>query len=213
MMVDARREAMIDSQLRPTGVNDPSVLAAFRAVDRARFVPTAASALAYSDAAVPLTSGRAMLEPMILGLLLTHAKVAVGARVLVVGAGTGYAAAIVAALGGRVTALESDGGLAATARANLGPSVAVAEGPLNDGWPIGGPYDLVLLDGAAADLPRALLDQIVDGGHLAGVIVGDDGVGRATVGRVAAGHFAGIGFAETGAAVLPGLARAHAFVF
>ncbi|MBC7497335.1 MAG: protein-L-isoaspartate O-methyltransferase, partial [Sphingomonadaceae bacterium] len=71
----------------------------------------------------------------------------------------------------------------------------------------------VLLDGAAADLPRALLDQIVDGGRLAGVIVGDDGVGRATVGRVAAGHFAGTGFAETGAPVLPGFARARTFVF
>ena len=213
MMVDARREAMIDSQLRPTGVNDPSVLAAFREVDRVRFVPAAASAVAYSDAAIPLAAGRAMLEPMVLGLLLTHAKIAVGGRVLIVGAGTGYTAAIAAALGARVTALESDVGLAATARANLGSGAAVVEGPLPAGWAEGAPYDLVLLDGAAADLPRALLDQIVDGGRLAGVIVGDDGVGRATVGRVAAGHFAGTGFAETGAPVLPGFARARAFVF
>lgn len=213
MMVDSRREAMIDSQLRPTGVNDPSVLAAFRAVDRVRFVPAAASAVAYSDAAIPLAAGRAMLEPMVLGLLLTHAKIAAGGRVLIVGAGTGYTAAVAAALGARVTALESDVGLAATARANLGSGAVVVEGPLPAGWPDGAPYDLVLLDGAAADLPRALLDQIVDGGRLAGVIVGDDGVGRATVGRVAAGHFAGTGFAETGAPMLPGFARARTFVF
>ncbi len=213
MMVDARREAMIDSQLRPTGVNDPSVLAAFRAVDRARFVPAAASALAYSDAAIPLAPGRAMLEPMILGLLLIHAKIVTGERVLVIGAGTGYAAAILAALGCSVTALESDGGLAATARTNLGSSTTVVDGPLPGGWATGAPYDLVLLDGAAADLPRALVDQVVDGGRLAGVIVGADGVGRATVGRVVGGHFAGIGFAETGAPVLPGFARAPAFVF
>jgi protein-L-isoaspartate(D-aspartate) O-methyltransferase len=210
MMVEARREAMIDSQLRPTGVNDPAVLAAFRGVDRARFVPAAAAALAYADAAVPLAPGRAMLEPMILGLLLTHAGVEPGDRVLVVGAGTGYAAALLAALGAEVTALEADAGLAAAARAN---GIDAVEGPLAAGWPAAAPYDLVLLDGAAADLPPALLAQVADGGRLAGVIVGDDRIGRATVGRVVAGRFAGTGFAETGASVLPGFARAPAFVF
>lgn len=209
-MDEARREAMIDSQLRTTGVNDATVLAAFRSLDRARFVPPAAAALAYADAAVPVAPGRVMLEPMILGLLLTHARIAAGDRVLVVGAGTGYTAALVAALGAEVTALEEDTGLAATARAN---GVAVVEGPLAAGWPAAASYDLVLLDGAAADLPPALLAQVAARGQLAGVIVGDDGVGRATVGRVVGGRFAGTGFAETGASVLPGFARAPAFVF
>lgn len=209
-MVEARREAMIDSQLRTTGVNDAAVLAAFRAVARERFVPHAAAAIAYSDAAIPLGGGRVMLEPMILGLLLSHARIAAGARVLVVGAATGYSAAVIAALGADVTALEVDPGLAATARAN---GVGVVDGPLAEGWPAGAPYDLILLDGAAAELPRALLTQVADGGSLAGIIVGDDRVGRATLGRVAGGHFAGTGFAETGAAILPGFARAPAFVF
>ncbi len=210
MMVEARREAMIDSQLRPTGVNDAAVLAAFRAVDRARFVPPAAAALAYADAAIHLAPGRTMLEPMVLGLLLTHARVTAANRVLVVGAGTGYSAALLAALGANVTAIESDAGLAATARAN---GIETVVGPLDAGWAPNAPYDLVLLDGAAACLPPALLAQVADGGRLAGVIVGDDGVGRATVGRVVAGHFAGTAFAETGASVLPGFARAPAFVF
>ena len=210
-MMDARREAMIDSQLRTTGVNDPAVLAAFRAVDRARFVPPAAAAIAYADAAVPLAPGRAMLEPMIVGLLLTHARVAPGDRVLVVGAATGYTAALLAALGATVTALETDPDLAAAARGLA--SVTLVAGSLAAGWPDGAPYDLIVLDGAAAELPPALLAQVADGGRLAGVIVGDDGVGRATVGRVVDGRFAGTGFAETGATVLPGFARAPAFVF
>ncbi len=210
MMVEARREAMIDSQLRTTGVNDPAVLAAFRSVDRARFVPAAAASLAYADAAIALTPGRVMLEPMIVGLLLTHARIAPGDRVLVVGAATGYTAALVAAMGADVTALESDPALAALAAGN---GIAVVAGPLDEGWAEGAPYDLVFLDGAAAELPRALLAQVADGGKLAGVIVGDDRVGRATVGRVVGGRFAGNGFADTGAAVLPGFARAPAFVF
>ena len=89
----------------------------------------------------------------------------------------------------------------------------MVEGPLAAGWPAGAPYDLILLDGAAAELPPPLLAQVADGGRLGGVIVGDDRVGRATVGRVVGGRFAGTGFAETGARVLPGFARAPAFVF
>ncbi len=210
MTVEARREAMIDSQLRTTGVNDAQVLAAFRAVDRERFVPPAAAPIAYADAAVDIAPGRVLLEPMVFALLLTHARIVPGERVLVVGAGTGYGAAVVAGLGAEVTALEEDASLAAAARAN---GVDVTVGPLAAGWPDGAPYDLILIDGAVALLPPALLVQVADGGRLAGVIVGDDGVGRATVGRVAGGRFAGTGFAETGAVVLPGFARAPAFVF
>ena len=209
----ARREAMIDSQLRTTGVNDAAVLAAFRSLDRTRFVPPAAAALAYADTAVAVAPGRTLPEPMIVGLLLTHLRTRPGERVLVVGAATGYTAALAAALGAEVTALEADPALAATARANLGAAATVVEGPLAAGWPARAPYDIVILDGAAAVLPPELLSQVVEGGRLGGVIVGDDRVGRATAGRVAGGHFAGTGFAETGAAVLPGFARAAAFVF
>lgn len=210
MTVEARREAMIDSQLRTTGVNDPAVLAAFRMVDRSRFVPQAGAALAYADAAIRIAPTRTMLEPMILGLLLTHAAIAAGDRVLVVGAGTGYSAALLLAMGADVTALEEDAGLLATARGN---GIAVVAGSLAAGWVASAPYDLIVLDGAAAVLPPALLAQGRDGGQLAAVIVGADGIGRATVGRIAGGVFAGTGFAETGATVLPGFARVATFVF
>lgn len=210
MMFDKMREAMVDSQLRTTGVNDPDVLAAIRGVLRERFVPTSRAALAYADAAIELAPGRWLLEPMVLGLLLTHARIGSADRVLVVGAGTGYAAAVIARLSRHVTAVEEDAGLAASARAN---GVDALDGALTAGWPAGAPYDVVFIDGAAAELPKALLAQVAEGGRLAAVIVGADGVGRATVGRVVGGHFAGTGFIETGAAVLPGFARVPGFVF
>lgn len=209
MMFEKRRGAMVDSQLRTTGVNDPAVLAAIRAVPRERFVPASRAALAYADAPVELAPGRWMIEPMVLGLLLTHARIDTHDRVLVVGAATGYAAAVIARLTPHVAAVEEDAGLAATARAN---GVAVEAGPLVAGWPAAAPYDVIFVDGAVAELPAGLLAQ-AEGGRVAAVVVGADGVGRATVGRVVGGTFAGTGFVETGAAVLPGFARAAKFVF
>lgn len=210
MMFDKMRETMVDSQLRTTGVNDPDVLTAIRAVPRERFVPAARAPQAYSDLAIAVAPGRVLLEPMVFGLLLTHARIAAGERVLVVGAATGYAAAVIGRLTPHVTALEEDATLAATARNN---GVAVVEGPLAAGWPAAAPYDVIYIEGAATALPPALLAQVVEGGRVAAVMIGDDDVARATVGRVAAGRFAGSGFIETGAAVLPGFGRQPKFVF
>jgi protein-L-isoaspartate(D-aspartate) O-methyltransferase len=210
MMFDAMREAMVDSQLRPTGVNDPAVLAAIRAVPRERFVPPARAGLAYADTAIELAPGRWLIEPLVAALLMTHARIASIDRVLVVGAATGYAAVVISQLSDHVTALEENPGLALAAKAN---GVDVVVGPLAEGWTANAPYDLIFIDGAAAVLPLALLAQCAPDGRLAVVMIGDDGVGRATVGRVASGHFAGTGFFETGAVALPGFGRAPRFVF
>lgn len=201
---------MVNSQLRTVGVNAPAVLAAMSKTPRERFVPAARAALAYAEAATPLGGGRAVGEPMILGLLLTHLQVAAGERVLVVGAATGYAAALLTEMGARVTALEEDPALAATARAN---GVATVEGPLAAGWPGAAPYDAILIDGAVEELPEALLAQLRDGGRLAAVILDTAGVGRATAGRVVAGRFGGSAFLEVPVSRLPGFARPAAFVF
>ena len=148
-----QRSAMIDSQLRTVGVNEPDVLAAVAAVPRERFVPAARAALAYVDGAVALGGGRSMVEPMILGLLLTHLRIAPGEKVLIVGAATGYSAAVVAELTPHVTALECDGALAAHAR---GAGINVVEGPLAAGWAAAAPYDVLLIDGAVPALSAAL---------------------------------------------------------
>lgn len=204
------RSAMVDRQLRTTGVNDPAVLAAMGRVPRERFVPAGRQPIAYADGLVPLAPGRAMIEPMTLGLLLTHLGVRPGEAVLVVGAGTGYSAAVLADMGAKVTAVETDAGLAAAARE---AGVDVDSGPLAAGWPAGAPYDVLLVDGAVAALPPALLAQLRDGGRVGAIVVGDDGVGRAMVGSVVGGHFGGVARFEAAAPILPGFERPRAFVF
>src|SRR6478672_4308218 len=101
----AAREAMVESQLRPQGVTDPAVLAAMGRVARERFLPPHTRPLAYVDRAVAMGEGRYLAAPAVLGQLLTQMKPEVGHRALVVGAGTGYSAAVLEAMGVSVTAL------------------------------------------------------------------------------------------------------------
>jgi protein-L-isoaspartate(D-aspartate) O-methyltransferase len=207
------RRAMVASQLRTTGVSDPRVLEAMGEVPRERFVPRERAAMAYADAPVPLKPGRDLNPPMALGKLLTEARPRRGERVLVVGAATGYAAAVVARLVGPVIAVEEDAELAAAARTALrGSGARLVEGPLAMGWRKDAPYDLILIDGAVEAVPEALVDQLADGGRLAAGIV-EEGVTRLALGRKAGDGFGMTAFADAAAAVLPGFARPRAFIF
>jgi protein-L-isoaspartate(D-aspartate) O-methyltransferase len=207
------RRAMVASQLRTTGVNDPRVLAAMGEVPRERFVPGGCRALAYADALVPLRPGRDLNPPMALGRLLTEARPRPGERALVVAAATGYAAALLARLVGSVVAVEEDPDLLALAGETLaGSGVKLVEGPLVKGWKRGAPYDLVLIDGAVEDVPDALVGQLAEGGRLAAGIV-EAGVSRLAIGRRAGDGFAMAAFADAAAAILPGFAKPRTFTF
>src|SRR5919202_5397107 len=105
---DARKR-MVDGQLRPNRVTDPRVLDAMRDLPREDFLPRAAQARAYADEDVPLPGGRALIQPMVIARLAQLAAVRPGDRALVVCAGTGYGAAVLARCDARVTAVESDG--------------------------------------------------------------------------------------------------------
>jgi protein-L-isoaspartate(D-aspartate) O-methyltransferase len=207
------RRAMIASQLRTTGTNDPRVLAAMGEVAREDFVPRDRLPLAYADALVPLKPGRDLNPPMALGRLLTQAAPREGDRVLLIGAATGYAAAVLERLVGPLVAVEEDAELAARAKAALaGTAVRLVVGPLAKGWAKGAPYDLVLIDGAVEFVPEALIRQLGDGGRLAAAIV-EQGVTRLAIGRKAGEGFAMAPFADAEAALLPGFAKPRAFVF
>lgn len=207
------RRAMIASQLRATGTNDPRVLAAMGEVPRERFVSAGRASLAYADALVPLKPGRDLNSPMALGRLLTEAAPKPGDRALVVAAATGYAAALMARLAGPVVALEEDAELAAEARANLaGSGVRLVEGPLVQGCPDAAPFDLILIDGAVECVPDALVDQLADGGRLAAGLL-ENGVTRLAIGRRAGEGFGMAAFADAAAAILPGFAKPRAFRF
>lgn len=206
---------MIDSQLKPCGVVSPRTVGAFYAVAREDFVPPARRALAYVDAAQPLGNGRELMAPLSLGLLIENAAVRPGERVLIVGAVTGYSAAVLAAMGARVTALESEPALAAAARTALGAKseIQVVEGPLEDGAPDGAPYDLILIDGAVELLPPDLIAQLAEGGRLVAIHHGSDGVSRAARGIKRAGIVPLEPFGEAAAALLPPFRRPDAFRF
>lgn len=153
------RTNMVDSQVRPNLVSDPRILAAMNRLPRERFVPVECSAIAYSDAAVPLGAGRVLMAPMELARLIQLARPAKSERILVVGAGTGYGAALFAECGAAVTALEEDRRLLAIARSVLpetSPTVAIVAGPLADGWTAGAPWHIVLIEGAVQQIPDTL---------------------------------------------------------
>jgi protein-L-isoaspartate(D-aspartate) O-methyltransferase len=207
------RRAMIASQLRTTGTNDPAVLAAMGEVPRERFVPERRVAAAYADALVPLKEGRELNSPMAIGRLLTEAAPRRGERAMAIGVATGYAAAVLARLVGPVVAVEEDSELAAFARTALaGSEVTLVEGPLAEGSPDGAPYDLILIDGAVEFVPQALVDQLKDGGRLAAGIV-ENAVTRLAIGRKAGEGFGMVAFADAAAAVLPGFAKPRTFNF
>jgi protein-L-isoaspartate(D-aspartate) O-methyltransferase len=205
----AAREAMIESQLRPQGVTDPAVIDAMRRIPRDRFLPSHTRPLAYVDRAVAMSRTRFLAAPAVLGQLLTQMMPAPGQRALVVGAGSGYSAAVLAAIGLDVVALESDSELIAAAREE---GVVVVEGPLEAGHPQRAPYDQILIDGAVEVIPEEIIDQVADGGRLGAALV-DRAVARLIVGRKAGGAFGYLSFGDAGVPALPGFTRAKAFTF
>ena len=211
---ETMRQAMVASQLRTNAVSDPRVVAAMARVPRERFVGEDRRSLAYVDIAVPLDGGRALCPPMVLGRLLTEARPAPGDHALIVGASTGYSAAVLAGLVASVVALEEDAALAGRARALLAgeAGVTLVEGPLTQGWAAAAPYDLILIDGAVEQIPPAMVAQLAPHGRLAAAII-ERGVSRLAVGRRAGGDFAMAAFADAAAPALPGFEPVAGFRF
>jgi protein-L-isoaspartate(D-aspartate) O-methyltransferase len=200
---------MVDSQLRPQGVTDPAVLAAMGNIEREKFLPPETRPLAYVDRAVSIGEGRFLSAPAVLGQLLTEMMPRRGQRALVIGAGTGYSAQVLAAVGLNVTALESSAPLAARAR-ELG--IEVVQGPLEKGYVPGAPYDQVLIDGAVEHIPDAIIEQMAEGGRLGTALV-DRGITRLIVGRKAGIAFGYLSLSDAGVPALPGFTRPRAFTF
>ena len=215
-----QRTKMVDSQLRTESVTDHRLLAVMGEIGRELFVPTDQRLLAYIDRDIPLKEAgpgaRAMMEPAPLARLIQALDVGEAERVLVIGAGTGYSAAILARLASAVVALESDPALAAQANRNLAEvgaaNTTIVVGPLESGHRAGAPYDVILLDGAIETLPGSLLDQLADGGRLVAVV----GYGRAATATLYTRSGGDIGdrpIFDADVPPLPGFRTPEVFVF
>ena len=210
----AMRRAMVESQLRTNDVNDPAIIQAILAVPREAFVPADRRDAAYIDRAVPLGGGRALNPPLTTARLLVAAAPRPGEKVLLIGAATGYAAALLVALGTSVVAVEEDEALLTSARATLAGEkrVAFEQAPLVGGDAVGRPYDIVFVDGAVESFPEALVEQLKIGGRAVFARL-DGAVTRLCSGTRSAGGFGAVPFLDSEAVHLPGFARPKSFTF
>lgn len=211
---ESMRAAMVSNQLRTTAVSDPRVVAAMQSVAREDFVPEDRKRLAYVDVIVPLGKGRGLNPPMVTGRLLTEAGVNEADAVLLIGAATGYGAAVLASLAATVVAVEEDEALAATAEKALKPlsNVSLVKGALASGAARKGPYDVIVVDGLVESLPEALAKQLKDGGRIVAAVL-DGGVPRIMRGVKSGGGFSLQSVVDADAAPLPGFAQPKGFQF
>jgi protein-L-isoaspartate(D-aspartate) O-methyltransferase len=179
-MSESARFNMVEAQIRSSNVTDPRILAAMSAVAREKFVPSAARALAYADVPVGIAHGRYLLDPRSFAKLLQLAEITATDRVLDVGCGTGYSAAVLARLAAEVVALEQDADLVRIASELLATAVGrveLVQGGLIEGVKGQGPFDVIFVNGALEQPPEILLSQLAEGGRLVTVI--KDGQSRA----------------------------------
>jgi len=182
MNIEQARFNMIEQQIRPWDVLDAGVLSLLAMVRREDFVPAAYKALAFVDSEIPLGHGQVMLAPRVEARLLQEAQVQRHERVLEIGAGSGFMAALLAHRAQSVISLEKVPALAQLATANLrragvlNASVREMDGAA--GLPAEGPFDVILLSGSVPEVPQALLDQLKVGGRLL-AIVGQEPMMRA----------------------------------
>jgi len=171
------RERMVRDQIEARGVTDARTLAAMRKVERHRFVPPEAAALAYADHPLEIGDGQTISQPYIVAVMSEAIGLRGGEKVLEVGTGSGYQAAVLAEMGARVYTMEIVPTLARRARETLARlgyrSIEVREGNGWAGWPEEAPFDAIVVTAAPPTIPEALKAQLRDGGRLV-IPVGDD---------------------------------------
>jgi protein-L-isoaspartate(D-aspartate) O-methyltransferase len=210
------RDLMVDGQLRPSKVTDPRILEAMRSLHRESFVPRALAPLAYIDDDLEVAPGRFLLKPLVQARLFQLAAPVKGEAALIVGAGCGYGAALLAACGANVVALEQDTALLALARAALlhgTEAVTLQEGPLAEGWPARAPYDLVVIEGAVRAIPERIARQVAATGRLVTIIAPAGGGSYAVIAEPSAGGLALRPAFDAAAPLLRELVPAPSFAF
>lgn len=210
------RHNMVESQIRTNKVTAARILETMEELPREIFVPAERRGIAYIDDDLPLGKGRALMAPMALARLVQAAAVQSGDLVQVVAAGTGYSAALLARLAGSVVAVESDPEFCRRAGEIMAElaidNVAVVQGPLTEGWAKAAPYNVILIDGAVAEIPEAISAQLGEGGRLVAMMT-EGAVARGTLISRFSGRLSRLTLFEAGAPVLKDFLRAPSFSF
>ncbi|HWM85638.1 MAG TPA: protein-L-isoaspartate(D-aspartate) O-methyltransferase [Kofleriaceae bacterium] len=167
---DALRKQMVERHIRARGISDPRVLAAMAAVPREALLPEQLAPFAYEDSPLPIGTGQTISQPFVVALMTEALRVEPGDRVLEIGTGSGYAAAVLAEMGARVHTIERHPELARVARERLAElgyhdiEIRVGDGTL--GWPEHAPYQAIAVTAGGPELPRPLLEQLAIRGRL-----------------------------------------------
>lgn len=167
---DQQRARMVRDDIAARGVGSAHVLGAMRGVPREVFVPAALRELAYDDAPLPIAAGQTISQPFVVAEMLDAARIIPGDRVLEIGTGSGYAAAVISRIAAQVFTVERHRELASSARDRLMDlgydNVSVLDGDGTLGWPEHAPYDAIIVSAGAPAVPKALLEQLAVGGRL-----------------------------------------------
>ena len=172
------RERMVRRQIEARGIHDPAILDAFRQVPREAFVAPSYARDAYDDHPLPIEAGQTISQPYIVALMIAAAEIGPGDKVLEVGAGSGYAAAIMSRIAGEVIGIERQHDLAEVARERLRrlgyDNIRIVEGDGTRGYPEEAPFDAILAAASGSHVPPPLVAQLDPGGRLV-MPVGDPG--------------------------------------
>lgn len=210
------REAMVDCQVRPSDVTRHSIIQAMLAVPRENYVPASQRPVAYAEQDVPLVKGRSLLAPRTFAKMLDTAEISPEDSVLDIGCGYGYSSAVIAQLCRGVIAIESDETMFTAAEASLinaaVDNAVVLNGPLEAGMAAEGPYDVIVIEGAISAEPKALYDQLAEGGRLIAIWSGK-GIGQVKMSVRSGDDIATRWIFDAAAPVLPGFEAKPSFAF
>ncbi|RKT35189.1 protein-L-isoaspartate(D-aspartate) O-methyltransferase [Roseovarius halotolerans] len=210
----ARRAVMVDTQIRPSDVTKFPIIDAMMSVPREAFVPVELREAAYMGENIDLGGGRVILDPRILGKMLDALDIQADELVLDVGCALGYSSAVMARVAEAVVAVEENAEMAGEAPGllseNGADNVILQEGPLTQGAPEHGPYDVIVVEGAVEHLPQTLCDQVKEGGRIACLFM-EGALGAVRIGYRIDGEISWRFAFNAGAPVLPGFERHAAF--